>query len=330
MTNNQREFQRQVNRIQNELSKLTSKGKFTQVTPIPEQPKRVTRKVLTQLESINARHLVAPTDEVKTIHKYREEPPKGRIKKRNDYVVKGRRLKIVETPSERKTRKDKGTHLSDVEKANRLAKRRETLANKPKSNKPRKIRKDKGTHLSDIEKARRLAKRRETLAKKHAPQIPDDLIDNEEYAKTIDNESGTQDVVKDILARLYKAKGEIQENIEYTTEYYSEHKRSSVFKRMVSLQPIRMACIDECIWLVEANSNREDYYNLLVDRYDEIDKYIGGILQGSTEGVIQSAYSPLYELLSPTPVALPDKQKVAESSEDVSNLMLNTIEDEFK
>lgn len=62
MTKNQREFQKQLARLERSISRLTKQHQFIQSAELPKQPKRVTRRHIKQLEELKGRHFVSEID----------------------------------------------------------------------------------------------------------------------------------------------------------------------------------------------------------------------------------------------------------------------------
>ena len=297
MTKNQREFQKEINRLLRSIKSLESKG-FKQATQLPTQPKRVSKKYITELKQLKGRQFVEPIELPK--HSQRKAKPEVSIRK-------GRKLGISDTVSipsglPRLTRKDKGVKrgaLDPEERARRNAKRLETLKNKPKSTKPRKVRKDKGTHLSDEERLKRKAKRDETLAKKNA-----------QYALTHETPAETEyDMIADIIERLDKAWNTVEEEHDY-------------------LYNVRDGYLQELLQLMHDNIDQDDYYLTLKGREEEIQNEIDGVVWGSTQPIVDGSYQNLMSLLTPKDVLLPDLKAIAEEGESIKALN-HTVEDGY-
>lgn len=62
MTKNQAQFQRELLRLQRSIDKLTKQHRFAQSQPLPEQPKRVTKRVIKQLQSLKGKNFVDEID----------------------------------------------------------------------------------------------------------------------------------------------------------------------------------------------------------------------------------------------------------------------------
>ena len=62
MTKNQREFQKQVARIERSMNRLLKRDNYVPVYSIPDTPKRVTRKMITRLEELSGKDFVAKVD----------------------------------------------------------------------------------------------------------------------------------------------------------------------------------------------------------------------------------------------------------------------------
>lgn len=62
MTKNQKEFQREILRLQRSIDRLTRQRRFAQSQPLPEQPKRITRRMIKQLKSLKGKSFVDEID----------------------------------------------------------------------------------------------------------------------------------------------------------------------------------------------------------------------------------------------------------------------------
>ena len=62
MTKNQKEFQREILRLQRSIDRLTRQHRFAQSQPLPEQPKRITRRMIKQLKSLKGKSFVDEID----------------------------------------------------------------------------------------------------------------------------------------------------------------------------------------------------------------------------------------------------------------------------
>lgn len=62
MTKNQKEFQKEVARLQRSINKLTKKPEFQQSIDLPEQPKKVTRTYLSQLKQLKGKDFLTEID----------------------------------------------------------------------------------------------------------------------------------------------------------------------------------------------------------------------------------------------------------------------------
>lgn len=62
MTKNQREFQKQLARLERSISRLTKQHQFIQSAELPKQPKRITRRRIKQLEELKGKHFVSEID----------------------------------------------------------------------------------------------------------------------------------------------------------------------------------------------------------------------------------------------------------------------------
>lgn len=62
MTKNQREFQRELLRLQRSINRLTKQHRFTQSQSLPEQPKRVTKRMIKQLKALKGKSFVDEID----------------------------------------------------------------------------------------------------------------------------------------------------------------------------------------------------------------------------------------------------------------------------
>ena len=62
MTKNQREFQKEIARLQRSMKRLLKKDKYVPLHELPTQPKRVTRKMITRLQQMSGRNFVEEID----------------------------------------------------------------------------------------------------------------------------------------------------------------------------------------------------------------------------------------------------------------------------
>ena len=62
MTKNQREFQKQIKRLERSMNRLLKQDNYVPQFDLPEQSKRVTRQMLTKLESLKGRDFLAKID----------------------------------------------------------------------------------------------------------------------------------------------------------------------------------------------------------------------------------------------------------------------------
>ena len=62
MTKNQREFQRELLRLQRSIDRLTRKHRFAQSQALPEQPKRITKRMIKQLKKLTGKSFVDEID----------------------------------------------------------------------------------------------------------------------------------------------------------------------------------------------------------------------------------------------------------------------------
>lgn len=62
MTNNQRLFQQEINRLQRSIGRLTKHEEYVQMYDLPSQPKRVTAKHIKQLKELKGRNFVSQID----------------------------------------------------------------------------------------------------------------------------------------------------------------------------------------------------------------------------------------------------------------------------
>lgn len=62
MTKNQAQFQRELLRLQRSIDKLTKQHHFAQSQPLPTQPKRVTKRMIKQLQSLKGKNFVDEID----------------------------------------------------------------------------------------------------------------------------------------------------------------------------------------------------------------------------------------------------------------------------
>lgn len=319
MTNNQREFQREVNRLMREITQLQQQHHFKHIAPLPEQPKRITRKHIEELKGLKGRHFVGEAPKSTKRRTKDNEPTARKQTKKYDepsYSIRQKKEDVYDNPKtkgRRKVRSDIGTKrktpsplkgikrgsLSPEEKERRNAKRLETLS---KSNKPRKTRKDKGTHLTAEERARRNAKRLETIAKKSRPT-------SDEYAPTDTAPKEWFNAVDHILSMIESAMDTCEENIRFTSR--NPHTKYDGYERMGYLFILRD--------IVLTNRDREDYYKTLQDREAQISKLLDAISQYPNDRLAEvvepnSAYEELAELLTPDGYEL-DLERIKEISQ---------------
>lgn len=62
MTKNQREFQKQIKRLERSMKRLLKRDIYVPQYDLPEQPKRVTRQMLAKLEALKGRDFLAKID----------------------------------------------------------------------------------------------------------------------------------------------------------------------------------------------------------------------------------------------------------------------------
>ena len=62
MTKYQREFEKELARLQRSVSRLTKQSKFYQTVDLPTQPKRVTKRMIKSLKELKGKHFVAEVD----------------------------------------------------------------------------------------------------------------------------------------------------------------------------------------------------------------------------------------------------------------------------
>lgn len=95
MTKNQREFQREILRLQRSINRLTKQHRFAQSQSLPEQPKRITKRMIKQLKQLKGKHFVDEIDldtgeilnEAMPVSIYRRKPK--RIEYRPTFNVYG-------------------------------------------------------------------------------------------------------------------------------------------------------------------------------------------------------------------------------------------------
>ena len=343
MTNNQNQFNREVQRLQKEIEKLTKHGRFKQGSPLPEQPKRITKRTVEEVKSLKGRQFVEPIRANKKLNDRTEELSGSRKSSQSTYIPTPH--KHVE---ERKTRSDKGVKrgkLTPEEAARRNAKRLETMRKngtlpKPqkdrkkatskelndravkryedryrykgrrvgkngklvkgtggvKTNVTRKTRKDKGTHLTAEERAKRNAKRLETIAKKSRPTTSEYAQPQTSYPE--------YNMVEWILDRLTQAKSVVIET-QPMQSYGKQATRHS-----------RVSYLDSLIQLVASNLQAEDYYNTIASREEQIASHIDTIVYASDQDDVDNSFTELYTLLSPDPVSLDELKRISEEAEN--------------
>ena len=62
MTKNQREFQKELARLERSIARLTKKHEFIQSVDLPAQPKRVSRRHIKRLQELKGKHFVSQID----------------------------------------------------------------------------------------------------------------------------------------------------------------------------------------------------------------------------------------------------------------------------
>lgn len=296
MTNNQREFQKEVNRIQRELAQLQQTHHFKHIAPIPEQPKHITRKHLEQIKSLKGRNLIQDTELKHPRTKKPDEPHKKRRKNGetyDPYIGKGYR----------DTRSDKGTKRDEPSP---LKGRPSPLKGRPSplKGRPSPLKGKKRGALTPEERDRRNAKRKETIAKKYPTFSPAEaIIDRLTHANMVAKlEDGINDLntVIDIAEQAPRIS---QKKIDYLES--ARQTRTGYFQTLITL--------------VEYNSSSVDYNKLLEARADDIERCISGIIYGSFDiapnGQAELFYTELYTLLSFTEPTVEEKKSIAEAEE---------------
>ena len=82
MTKNQREFQRQIERLQRSINRLTKKEQFIQSQDLPTQPKRITKRMVKKLKELKGKDFVSELNietgevvrETKPVSLYKHKP----------------------------------------------------------------------------------------------------------------------------------------------------------------------------------------------------------------------------------------------------------------
>lgn len=294
MTNNQREFQKEINRIQRELAQLQKQHHFKHIAPLPEQPKRITRQHLEELKHLHGKQLVEPEYKSKKKRPSAKPTPlKGR-KKVSTYVEQP-----YQPVEERATRSDKGIKkgkLTPEESARRNAKRLETLS---KSNKPRKTRKDKGIKRGS---------RTSTPTPEQYPTFSpaEAIIDRLRNA--------------DMLNKLNQGNEELNAFCD-AIESRGVSTTQKLIDDVEEKRLTRTGYFYDLIQIVESNASNTDYNALLKERESEIENAISGIIYGSggylaTNSQADYYYNELLSLLSTSEPTLEEKKAINESSEE--------------
>lgn len=197
MTNNQREFQKQINRLQREINSLIKRGVITTPPQLPKQPKRITKKKIDELKGLKGKHFVG-------------EVPKSTHRKSKDSEQIHTRSK-TEKPLKLKPAKGESPYVN------------------PQLKGKRKKRKDFGTHLTAEEKAKRNAKRLATIAKKSRPTTPEYAQPQTSYPE--------YNMVEWILDRLTQAKSVVIETQPMRSygKQATRHSRVSYLDSLIQL-----------------------------------------------------------------------------------------------
>lgn len=316
MTNNQREFQKEINRIQRELAQLQKQHHFKHIAPLPEQPKRITRRHIEELKGLSGRHFIGEAPKSTKRKSADNEPSIRKQTKKYDepsYKTRQKKEDVYDNPKtkgRRKVRKDFGTKrdtesplkgikrgsLTPEESARRNAKRLETLS---KSNKPRKTRKDKGIKRGS---------RTSTPTPEQYPTFSpaEAIIDRLRNA--------------DMLNKLNQGNEELNSFCD-VLESRGVATTQKLIDDVEQKRLTRTGYFYDLIQIVESNASNTDYNALLKERESEIENAISGIIYGSggylaTNTQADYYYNELLSLLSTSEPTLEEKKAINESSEE--------------
>lgn len=292
MTNNQREFQKQINRLQREIRNLQIKHNVKTHKSLPEQPKHITRAKLDEFKSLKGKDFV-DIEEHKPRRSRKEDETHARKVRPKNYV-----RPPYEPVDERATRSDKGTHRDTPSplkgRPSPLKGRPSPLKGKPSPlkgthrDKPSPL---KGTHLSAEERARRNAKRQETIRKKKE-RTPVDGLD---FAPNNTAPDKPFNMIERILELIEEAESKCHDQ----HQIHKYAKTWDGFERMSYLVMLKM--------LVSSNYDSASYYDSIASRENEIAQLLNNIALYRPEDIDDdtppldpnTSYNRLYELLTP-------------------------------
>ena len=352
MTNNQREFQKQINRLQREMNQL-SRSNFE----LPKQPKRITKRDIEKIKSLHATDIpdTIPTPKSQTTKakqpstirggvkaKYQHHP---RVSTAPEYIahprvkhepskdkpvtVKKKSWLDEQEPKQRKTRSDKG-----------IKRGTSPLKGRPSSQKG-KSSPLKGTKLTEQEKAKRNAKRIETLSKSNKPRKTrkdkgthltaeerarrnakrQETIRKKKERTPIDGldfapNNTAPDKPYNMIERILELIDEAESKCHDQHQIHKYAKTWDGFERMSYLVMLRM--------LVSSNYESASYYDSIASRENEIAQLLNNIALYRPEDIDDdtppldpnTSYNRLYELLTPDgSIDMETNKEVTEANE---------------
>lgn len=276
MTKNQREFQKQLARLERSIARLTKQHQFIQSAELPKQPKRVTRQRIKQLEELKGRHFVSEID-IETgevIHEstyqdiYRRKPRSRSFYKREYDAEKARayreahREQIAE--ANKRYREKHKDEIRERQRAYRQSHKEEVNA---------KARAYHEANKQRINASARRRRRQKKLENDFRPAPPTSAFN----------------VYDELITRFEIAKGDVVEP--YAMQKYD--------------------ALDTLIGILM--SNREamgegDYTAYLKKSEDRIAYYIDKLIHASTQDQVQSFLSELVDILNATGMVISTQQ----------------------
>ena len=281
MTKNQREFQKELARLERSIARLTKKHDFIQSVDLPAQPKKVSRRHIKKLQELKGRHFVSQidTETGEVIHEATYQ---------DIYKHKARTRSTYKRPYDaEKARAYREAHREQIAEANRR------YREKHKDEIREKQRAYRQSHKEQIrEKARayREANKQRINAGARRRRRQKKL----ETTMTI---APTQFSVYDELMSRF------QDGKRRAVQPYLEDK---------------LWALDQLIVTLEQNKDsmgEGDYTSYLKKREEEIAEYIDVLIFSSTQSAVYSAQSIILDILNATGMVIPK-----ESLEKFSNL----------
>ena len=270
MTQNQREFQKQVARIEREMKRLLKRDNYVPVYDIPDAPKRVTRKMITRLEELSGRNFVAKvdTDTGEVLH----HPNQPEI-----YSRKGRLLTGV-TPREydpERARQYREEHREQIRESARRYREAHKEQIKAKQKAYREAHKEQ---IKEKQKAYRQKNRERINARaRERRQRNRDAIN----AKNRENYIPTFNIIDEIIERFRQAENEVRTNASLYPWFAYEADK------------LRM--LGNLITTVESNrdSNPRSYNAYLKAHEARIAELIQPMIYASTQEQLETPYTEL-------------------------------------